>query len=74
MCRNSQSPKRNCTKQSRNERIGQLPGVQYFWWKKFRGTCSAISRCFDQWLEQPDKIPEQLTQGQAVLLPKTEGL
>ena len=54
--------------------MGQLPGVQKFWWKKLRGTWSAISRCFNQWLEQPDKIPDQLTEGQTVLLPKTEGL
>ena len=27
MCRNSQSPKRGCTKESRNERIGLLQGL-----------------------------------------------
>ena len=28
-----------------------IGGVQNFWWEKFRGTCSAILRCFNQWLE-----------------------
>ena len=37
MCRNSQSPKRSSTKQSRYERTGLLQ-VQNFWWKNFRGT------------------------------------
>ena len=83
MCRNSQSPKRSCTKHSRNERIGLgIDGVQNLWWKKFRnlwwkkfrGTWSAILRCFNQWLEQLDEIPDWLTQGRTVLLPKTEDL
>ena len=38
------------------------------------GTWSAILRCFNQWLEQPDEIPDLLTQGQTVLLPKIEDL
>ena len=42
--------------------------------EKFRGTWSATLRCFNQWLELPDKIPDWLTQGQTVLLPKTDGL
>ena len=49
-------------------------GVQNFWWKKFRGTWSSILRCFNQWIEQPDEIPEWLTQGRTVLLTKTEDL
>ena len=83
MCRNSQSPKRSCTKHSRNERIGLgIDGVQNLWWKKFRnlwwkkfrGTWSAILRCFNQSLELPDEIPDWLTHGRTVLLPKTEDL
>ena len=49
-------------------------GEQNFWWKKFRGTWSAILRCFNHWLKQPDEIPDWLTQGRTVLLPKTEDL
>ena len=83
MCRNSQSPKRSCTKHSRNERIGLgIDGVQNLWWKKFRnlwwkkfrGTWSAILRCFNQWFEQLDEIPDWLTQGRTVLLRKAEDL
>ena len=52
----------------------RINGVENFLWKKFRGTCSAILRCFNQWLEQPDEIPDWLTQGRIVLTPKTKDL
>ena len=42
--------------------------------KTFSGTWSAILRCFNQWLEQPNEIPEWLTQRRTGLLPKTEDL
>ena len=75
MRKNLQSPKRSCTKQSRNERIGLLQGsMEYRIFEFFRGTWSAILRCFNQWLEEPDEIPDWLTQGRTVLLPKTEDL
>ena len=51
-----------------------IVGVQNFGWKKFRGTGSAILRCFNQWLEQPDEMPDWLPQGRTVLLPKTEDI
>ena len=51
-----------------------IDGVQNFWWKKFRGAWSAILGCFNQWLELPDEIPDWLTHGRTVLLPKTEDL
>ena len=51
-----------------------IDGVHNYQWKRFRGTCSAILRCFNQCLELPDEIPDWLTQGRAVLLPKTEDL
>ena len=37
-----------------------------------RGTWSALLRCFNLSVEQPDQITEWLTQGRTVLLPKTE--
>ena len=42
--------------------------------KSPKRTWSAILRCFNQWLELPDEIPDQLTQGRTVPLPKTEDL
>ena len=51
-----------------------INGVQNIWWKKFKGTRIAILRCFNQWLEQPEEIPDWLTRGRTVLLPKTEDL
>ena len=54
----------------------QIKGVHNFWWQMFRGSWSAISKFFNQWLEQPDEITDRLTQGryQTVLLPKAEDL
>ena len=48
--------------------------MQNFCLKKFKGTWSSILRCLNQWREQPDEVPEWLTQGRTVLLPKTEDL
>ena len=49
-------------KKRKNWSAPGVDGVHNFWWKKFRGTRSAILRCFNQWLEQPDEIPDWLTQ------------
>ena len=61
-------------KKRKNWSAPWIDGVQNFWWKKFRGTWSAILRCFNQSLELPDEIPDWLTHGRTVLLPKTEDL
>ena len=45
--------------------------VQNFWWKRFRGSWSVIPKIFNQRIEQPDEIPDWLTQRQTVLLLKT---
>ena len=45
-------------KKRKNWSAPGIDGVQNFWWKKFRGAWSAILRCFNQWLELPDKIPD----------------
>ena len=49
-------------KKRKNWSAPGIYGVQNFWWKKFKGTWSAILRCFNQWLEKADEIPEWLTQ------------
>ena len=61
-------------KKRKNWSAPGIDRVQNFWWKKFRGTWSAMLRCFNQWLEQPDEIPDWLTQGRTVLSTKTEDL
>ena len=61
-------------KKRKNWSAPGIDGVRKFWWKKFRGVWSAILRCFNQWLEKPDEIPDSLTQGRTVLLPKNEDL
>ena len=45
-------------KKRKNWSAPGIDGVQNFWWKKFRGAWSAILRCFNQWLELPDEIPD----------------
>ena len=61
-------------KKQKNWPVPGIDGVQNFWWKNFRGTWSATLRCFNKWLEQLDEIPDWLTKGRTVLLPKTEDL
>ena len=39
-----------------------------------RNEKTGLLRCFNMWVEQPDEIPEWLTLGRTVLLPKTEEL
>ena len=51
-----------------------VPGVQNFYWKKFRSTWSSLLKCFNKWIEQPDEIPDWLTLGRTVLIPKSDDL
>ena len=51
-----------------------LDGIQNFWWKKLRGSWKAVVMCFKRWVEQPDTIPERVTEGRTILLPKSEDL
>ena len=51
-----------------------IDGIQNFWWKKFSGTWKALERTMKSWNEDPEGIPEWVTLGRTVLLPKTEDL
>jgi hypothetical protein len=51
-----------------------IDGMQNFWWKKLRGTWKAMVKSFNKWIEQPEIIPEWITQGRTVLLPKLDDL
>ena len=51
-----------------------IDGIQNFWWKKLRGTWKAMVKSFNKWIEQPEIIPEWITQGRTVLLPKLDDL
>ena len=44
-----------------------IDGIPNVYWKKLRGTWSALLRRFNLWVEQPDEIPEWLTQGRTFL-------
>ena len=61
-------------KQRKNWSAPGIDGIQNFWWKKLKGAWKSIIRCFTRWREQPEVIPDWLTQGRTVLLPKTEDL
>ena len=43
-----------------------LAGIQNFWWKKLRGSWKAVVMCFKRWVEQPDTIPEWVTEGRTI--------
>ena len=61
-------------KKRKNWSAPGLDGIQNFWWKKLRGSWKAVVACFQRWVEQPDAIPEWITEGRTVLLPKSEDL
>ena len=61
-------------KKRKNWSAPGIDGIQNFWWKKLKGAWKSIIRCFTRWREQPEVIPDWLTQGRTVLLPKTEDL
>ena len=45
-----------------------IDGIQNFWWKKLRGTWKAMVKSFNKWIEQPEIIPEWITQGRTLFL------
>ena len=51
-----------------------IDGIQNFWWKKLKGACNSMIRCFNQWIEHPEEIPTWITQERTVLLPMSEDL
>ena len=61
-------------KKRKNWSAPGIDGIPNFYWKKLRGTWGSLLSCFNRWVEQPDEIPEWVTQGRTVLLPKTENL
>ena len=61
-------------KKRKNWSAPGIDGIQNFWWKKLKGAWKSIIRCFTRWREQPEVIPDWLTQVRTVLLPKTEDL
>ena len=61
-------------KKQKNWSAPGIYGIPNFYWKMLRGTLSALLRCFNLQVERLDEIPEWLTQGCTVLLPKTEEL
>ena len=48
-----------------------IDAIQNFWWKKLKGTWKSLVKS-NTWIDQPDSIPDWITQGRTVLLPKTE--
>ena len=65
---------RACAATHKNWSAPGIDGIQNFWWKKFQGVWKALVRSFNEWIEQPDRIPEWVTHGRTVLLPKLEDL
>ena len=61
-------------KKRKNWSAPGIDRIQNFWWKTLKGAWKSVIRCFTRWREQPEVIPDWLTQGRTVLLPKTEDL
>ena len=51
-----------------------IDGIQNFWWKKLTGVRKSVVNCMNKWIEDPEQIPNWITDGRTVLLPKTENL
>ena len=58
----------------KNWSVPGIDGMPNFWWKKMRGAWSSLIQCFKKWVDQPEEIPEWMTQGRTVLQPKSEDL
>ena len=50
-------------KRRKNWSTPGIDGIQNFWWKKLKGPWKSIIRCFTRWREQPEVIPDWLTEG-----------
>ena len=61
-------------KRRKNWTTPGIDGIKNFWWKRLSGTWHALGRPMRKWMDDLDSIPEWLTLGRIVLLPKTENL
>ena len=61
-------------KKRKNWSAPGIDAIQNFWWKKLKGTWKSLVKSYNKWIDQPDSIPDWITQGRTVLLPKTESL
>ena len=61
----------------RKRKNWSAPGIDKipnFWWKKLSGSWKSLVECMIMWIENPEKIPNWMTDGRTVLIPKTEKL
>ena len=46
--------------------------IQGFYWKRLTGSRKIITRIFNEWLENPDQIPSEMTTGETTLIYKSQ--
>jgi len=51
-----------------------IDGIENFWWKHFKACWKPLSEIMNKWVEDNRTIPDWLTLGRTVLIPKTEDL
>ena len=61
-------------KRKKNWSSPGIDGIPNFWWKKLKGTWKPLVKSFKKWIDQPESIPDWVTYGRTVLLPKSEVL
>ena len=61
-------------KKRKNWSAPGLDGIQNFWWKKFSSTWQPMLNAMNEWLNDPETLPNWLLNGKTVLIPKTNGL
>ena len=61
-------------KKRKNWSAPGLDGIQNFWWKKFSSTWQPMLNAMNEWLNDPETLPNWLLNGKTVLIPKTNRL
>ena len=61
-------------KRKKNWSSPGIDGIPNIWWKKLKGTWKPLVKSFKKWIDQPESIPDWVTHGRTVLLPKSEVL
>ena len=51
-----------------------IDGIENFWWKTFKASWRPLCAAMNHWVEDQASIPQWLTLGRTVLLPKTKDL
>lgn len=61
-------------KKRKNWTAPRFDGTVNFWWRTFASTWKPLSKAMNEWIDDETMIPDWLTIGRTVVLPKTEDI